>query len=174
MTDSAWQQMEAFSDAWLAEMADILAPYSEAWVLDSFHWWSRVWEYPWTLAQVVAVTPEGGKILDLGAGVSFFPYYVQDHLQNSTLVAADYDDSFPALYSAINARSPTAVHLTTTDARSEDSPDLQSGVYDTVYSISVATSQFLVLVIQILHSPATLPSACTLQSLHQYICLCTS
>jgi len=51
------------------------------WPRDPLHTWSRVWEYPYVLHHLRAMAAggqggDGGQVLDLGAGVTFFPFAV--------------------------------------------------------------------------------------------------
>lgn len=135
MQQAEWKSMQAWSNMWLHKHAKVLRG-KYPWVVDSFHWWSRVWEYPWTFSQLQRVIRAGDRVLDLGSGVSFFPYYVKHHLQVD-LLASDYDRRLPRIYAEINSKSDTTVRMTTADARSAISDDFSDGRYDVIYSVSV-------------------------------------
>jgi len=137
-----WKVMEVFSNNWVFQMKRILEPYyAKKWVLDSFHWWSRVWEYPWVFTQIKFLTPPSGHVLDLGCGVSFFPYLVQGYLTNinGSLIASDYNSNFVTIYNDMNDQSKQShkVTFTSMDARCSTCPDFVSESYDTIYCVSV-------------------------------------
>ena len=51
------------------------------WPLDSLHWWSRVWEYPYVYLHLARWRREYAghnlpKVADIGSGVTFFPFSV--------------------------------------------------------------------------------------------------
>eukprot|EP00038_Savillea_parva_P010608 m.191462 g.191462 ORF g.191462 m.191462 type:complete len:312 (+) comp18348_c0_seq1:70-1005(+) len=134
---SLFQSMEAASNEWIATNGDILAVYQKKWVLDSFHWWSRVWEYPYVYHQIHTVyQSHHDRILDMGAGVSFFPWYIKSKFPHSELIASDYDKRFPPWYDAINKRLDASLNvpLLTSDLRSAFFPNASC---DIVYSVSV-------------------------------------
>lgn len=75
----AFTSLEGAQDRFLAHEAEFRgADYR--WPRDALRWWSRVWEYPFTMhhlrrwrASVAAPAP---LVVDLGSGVTFFPFEV--------------------------------------------------------------------------------------------------
>lgn len=52
--------------------------YLRKWPSDALHWWSRCWEYPYVLYHLKEFKKGKGtlKVIDLGSGVTFFPFAV--------------------------------------------------------------------------------------------------
>jgi len=48
------------------------------------------------------------KIIDAGSGVTFFPYFVCDHLPGAQVVCIDSNPSYPPMFEAINKATPGA------------------------------------------------------------------
>ncbi|MDF1562239.1 MAG: class I SAM-dependent methyltransferase [Deltaproteobacteria bacterium] len=80
----AWREvlaeLERQQEAFLERESSFRSP-DYRWPRDSLHTWSRVWEYPYAHAQLRAhlVGKEGGersRVVDLGSGVTFFPFAV--------------------------------------------------------------------------------------------------
>lgn len=115
----AFHEMERFSDEFLATYADGLAPYSEKWVGDPLHQWSRQWEYPYVFERVDArvsnAESRGARVLDAGSGVTFFPYYLQSRLPVGQICCVDRDDNLAPIFRDINSRSAARVDFTTAE-----------------------------------------------------------
>jgi len=108
------------------------------WAIDALHWWSRIWEYPYVLFQLLEVKNRKSqhneiKILDFGSGVTFFPLLLHEMGFEVTCVDNDLtcvNDikkakdffNFPRLYSVLSEESKIP---------------LESNSYDIIYSISV-------------------------------------
>jgi 2-polyprenyl-3-methyl-5-hydroxy-6-metoxy-1,4-benzoquinol methylase len=136
MQSDTFQQMENFSDRWVTRNGPVLAGYSNKWVLDSFHWWSRVWEYPFIFEQLRSYVKPHMKVLDVGAGVSFFHWYLKKTiLSNSELIASDYDPTYKSIYEKLQQIEKVEVIQRTEDMR--DNSVYTSESFDAVYSISV-------------------------------------
>lgn len=65
------------------------------WPRDALHQWSRVWEYPYVLSNLLRLRPpvngsgQCSRVLDFGSGVSFFPFALAH--QGYRVVAFDVD-----------------------------------------------------------------------------------
>ena len=81
--DPYYAEITGYSKDFLARHADALAGYGRLWGQDPFMLWSRRWEYPFVVQKTIEygkAHPGPIKVLDAGSGVTFFPYYVCDHL----------------------------------------------------------------------------------------------
>ena len=81
--DPYYAEITGFSRDFLARHADALAGYGRLWGQDPFMLWSRRWEYPFAAQKTIEygkTHPGPIKVLDAGSGVTFFPYYVCEHL----------------------------------------------------------------------------------------------
>lgn len=59
------------------------AEYISKWPTDALHWWSRVWEYPYVYHLLNRASGDLSRetlptVLDVGSGVTFFPFAVAD------------------------------------------------------------------------------------------------
>lgn len=95
----------------LARHKDALAKYGRHWGQDPFVLWSRRYEYPYVGEAVLAFgrsqpADRPLRILDAGSGVTFFDYYLCDKLPQASVLCVDYDTSYHAMFSAINAATP--------------------------------------------------------------------
>jgi SAM-dependent methyltransferase len=76
---SIFQELEKSQEAFLAKFASYRDP-KYRWPIDPLHCWSRLWEYPYVLHQIRSRLIDPGaetlspRILDLGSGVTFFPF----------------------------------------------------------------------------------------------------
>lgn len=73
-----FRQLEKDQSDFLAKEPEFRSPDYQ-WPRDSLHTWSRLWEYPYTyyhLNEACKTFPEGRAphIVDLGSGVTFFPF----------------------------------------------------------------------------------------------------
>lgn len=132
-------KMEAFSNQFLEAVADILVPYSQKWVQDPLHQWSRQWEYAFTLLGIqasIANYSSNGQIhiLDAGSGVTFFPYYLANIFPNALVTCIDYDPSYGSLFASINKRVSHPVAFSNQDMHNINAPDSS---FDVIYCISV-------------------------------------
>jgi ubiquinone/menaquinone biosynthesis C-methylase UbiE len=74
--------------------------------------WSRKWEYPFVftrIAQFVRQKQSKTSILDVGSGVTFFPYCLVASLDNVRLACCDKTASWGPFFAGINARTPRSV-----------------------------------------------------------------
>lgn len=130
-----FKQMEQFCSAFLSRNAEALNQYSNRWVRDPLHQWSRQWEYPYVLSRVEAALPASGaaRVLDAGSGVTFFPYYLKALHPAADIYCVDSDEKLAVIYRQINA-SGEPVEFTCADLRKLDYP---AEWFDVIYCISV-------------------------------------
>ncbi|HEX3358896.1 MAG TPA: class I SAM-dependent methyltransferase [Tepidisphaeraceae bacterium] len=125
--DAFYTEITAYSRDFLSRNGEALKGYGKLWGQDPFKLWSRRWEYPFaaqkaieygsrdgasgmtsgsasSLAQSCPSTPL--KIIDAGSGVTFFPYFVCDHLPNAEFICIDSNPSYPPMFEAINRNTP--------------------------------------------------------------------
>ena len=73
---------------------------------DPFMTWSRMWEYTYAWVAVreasLAIN-EPVSVLDVGSGVTFFPYLIASVIDDSKMIATDADIRYPAMFKAIEA-----------------------------------------------------------------------
>jgi SAM-dependent methyltransferase len=124
------------ASAFLEENADVLAPYQRRWVSDPLHQWSRQWEYPYTLAQLEKriASVETTRILDAGAGVTFFPYFLADRHEQIEITCADSDPTLAGIHAAIRNPSRSRIHSGEADLRTLPYSDRS---FDAIYCLSV-------------------------------------
>lgn len=132
-----FRNMAKYSDSFFSEHRDLLETYR--WVKNPLRQWSRQWEYPFVL-QALRNFARGHRtpcVLDAGAGITFFPYYVANCLRKATVVCCDSDPTLIGLY-----RDVTAARLSSPCKVRFDHADLtnlpyESGTFDAVYCVSV-------------------------------------
>jgi len=136
------QEIKHFSREFLRKNRKLLTEYSNKWVADPFHHWSRQWEYPFVLREIEYFVRETQhpalKILDAGSGITFFPFLVRQQISQSQLTCCDSDQSIQPVFTAIADRDDHtsdrtidffAVDLATTQ--------LPANRFDVIYCISV-------------------------------------
>jgi SAM-dependent methyltransferase len=107
-TDLYRQHTDA-NRAFLEKHGPALAGYGRHWGQDPFRLWSRRWEYPWVAERLLGFgrqQPGPVSILDAGSGVTYFDYFVCEQLPAARVVCVDYDESYPAMFEAINRNTP--------------------------------------------------------------------
>ncbi|MBN2457248.1 MAG: class I SAM-dependent methyltransferase [Sedimentisphaerales bacterium] len=133
-----FSRMEKFSNNFITQNSEILTAYSRKWVLDPLHQWSRQWEYCFVFSHIqkYATTHQGEpiKILDAGSGITFFPYFLRENIQESVLTCCDVDTSLQKIFGDINTRTKSAVRFLHKDIRNTG---LESNSLAVIYSISV-------------------------------------
>jgi len=98
-------EMEAFSNAFVTKYAKAMKGYSNRWTADSFHLWSREWEYPFVFSYIQKFVSEYSgrlKVLDAGSGCTFFPYYITHVFPNCQIYCIDNDMSLFSNFKKIN------------------------------------------------------------------------
>ncbi len=96
-----FRNMESFADRWRTSHRVPLLRYQV--VRDSFHWWSRVWEYPYVVSKALEHLKafQSPWVLDLGSGVTFLPYLLKRKVPKLTAVACDVTD-YRSVFTEIN------------------------------------------------------------------------
>jgi SAM-dependent methyltransferase len=107
--DPYYSQITTYSRDFLARHANALAGYGRLWGQDPFKLWSRRWEYPFAAQKTIEygkAHPGPIKVIDAGSGVTFFPYFVCDHLPQAQVICIDSNPSYPPMFEAINQSTP--------------------------------------------------------------------
>jgi SAM-dependent methyltransferase len=112
-TEDIFLRMEKFSDNFIKKFTPALEKYP--WVIDPFHQWSRQWEYAFAysyLEEYLSRQPESmANILDAGAGITFFPYYIISVYNSVEVTCLDTDSSLSPIYEEINSTLDTSVEF---------------------------------------------------------------
>jgi SAM-dependent methyltransferase len=110
-SDPYYSEITGYSRDFLARHADALAGYGRLWGQDPFKLWSRRWEYPFAAQKTIEYGkshPRPLKIVDAGSGVTFFPYFICDHLPQAQVTCIDSNPSYPPMFEAINRATPNS------------------------------------------------------------------
>lgn len=106
------------------------------WPADPLHQWSRVWEYPYVWHHLSRLLPAGQtRVMDLGSGVTFFPFALA--ARGARVTCVDMDPVVERdLAKAVHSLRPTpgTVHFLKTNGTLLDAPD---SAFDAAYCISV-------------------------------------
>ncbi len=132
-----FRYIESFSNHFLATNHDLLLEYSASKPRDPMRNWSRKWEYPFVftrIAQFVRQKQSKTSILDVGSGVTFFPYCLVASFENVRLACCDNTARWGSLFAGINARTPRSVTFVPGDIHSLPFRDES---VDVMYCISV-------------------------------------
>jgi SAM-dependent methyltransferase len=109
--DPYYAQITGYSREFLARHGEALKGYGRLWGQDPFGLWSRRWEYPYAAQKTIEygkAHPGPLKIIDAGSGVTFFPYFVCDHLPAAQVTCIDSNPSYPPMFEAINRSTPNS------------------------------------------------------------------
>src|ERR1700744_2892065 len=94
--DPFYTEITTYSRDFLTRHAEALKGYGKLWGQDPFMLWSRRWEYPFAAQKTIEygqshppLTQQPLKIIDAGSGVTFFPYFVCDHLPQAQVICFD-------------------------------------------------------------------------------------
>lgn len=136
LASDGFREMETFSDQFLARNQSILARYSEKWVGDPLHQWSRQWEYPFVFNRLETILADSVKqrVLDAGSGITFFPFYIQHKIKSAEVYCCDSNPSLASIYRAINDGAENGAKFSPADMRMAPYEDHW---FDAVYCISV-------------------------------------
>src|SRR5262245_44409686 len=132
-----YADMERYSDLFLRCNGQHLIDYAKKWVSDPLHQWSRQWEYVYTFLEVAegeAKSTPPKQVLDAGAGLTFFPYYVKNRLNVLRMECCDYDRSLDAVYRKVNNNWEDRVTFSNEDLKHIT---YDSQAFDVIYCISV-------------------------------------
>lgn len=132
-----FKEIEKFSDAFIREAGSEISSYNKKWVRDPLHQWSRQWEYSYVIQQIKdhKKNKKGYRVLDLGSGVTFLPYYLINKSKVTEVVALDYDKSLQGLFDLVNKKLKTTVKFVHHDMRELNK--LKAEQFDAIYSVSV-------------------------------------
>ena len=131
---NTFKELENYSNEFISLQERLFPEFSKKWVKDSFHQWSRQYEYPFVAEALNNYFPENGRILDAGSGITFFPYYLKQKFPDSEIECCDYDTKLDIQFDRVNKEKNTGVNYFTTDIKNIKRPD---GHYSSIYCISV-------------------------------------
>jgi SAM-dependent methyltransferase len=136
--DPFYTQITTYSRDFLARHGEALKGYGKLWGQDPFKLWSRRWEYPFAAQKTIEYgqSHQGPlKIIDAGSGVTFFPYFVCDHLPQAQVICFDSNPSYPPMFEAINRATPGG-RVSFSNGMLQKLP-MESGEIDVIACISV-------------------------------------
>lgn len=135
-----FRTMETFSNAFVQKNAFLKSHYK--WVDDPLHQWSRQWEYSYVYSsikkyaadQTIPYSPI--KVLDAGSGITFFPYYMANTIENLDITCCDSDGELAPLFDQVNQSTGVGERMkfVRTDLHTLPSED---NSMDAIYCISV-------------------------------------
>lgn len=136
LSSDLFLHLESYSRKFLEVNQAELSEYSEKWVSDPLHQWSRQYEYPFVYAAISSFFDEDQsfRVLDAGSGATFFPYCLKENFRNSQVFCCDYDEMVGGVYDAINHKAETDVGFSKADLRHLPYADNE---FDALYCISV-------------------------------------
>lgn len=134
LESSTFKALENYSDEFINLQERLFPEFSKRWVKDSFHQWSRQYEYPFAAEALDEYFPEKGRILDAGSGITFFPYYLKEKYPDAEIECCDYDPKLKTQFDRVNKEKNTGVNYFTADIKNVERPD---GHYSSIYCISV-------------------------------------
>ncbi|MCB1736865.1 MAG: class I SAM-dependent methyltransferase [Gammaproteobacteria bacterium] len=136
LESESFREMEGFSDEFLADSRRFLQGYMKKWVNDPLHQWSRQWEYSFVYNKLkqFSGTTERFDVLDAGAGVGFFPFYLDKQFPSANIHCCDYEPLLPAIYEQLNARHQSHVEFLNNDLKALS---YEAESFDVVSCISV-------------------------------------
>jgi len=132
-----FQHIETFSNHFLATNQDVLLEYSASKPRDLMRNWSRKWEFPFVFTRIAQFTrhkKSKTSILDVGSGVTFFPYCLVSSFDNVELECCDNDARWGSLFARVNARTAASVKFASGDIH--DLPFKDESL-EVIYCISV-------------------------------------
>lgn len=137
-SDPYYSQITTFSQEFLTRHGQALSGYGKLWGQDPFKLWSRRWEYPFAAQKIIEYGRlHSGpiKIIDAGSGVTFFPYFVCEHLPQAQVICIDSNPSYPPMFDAINRATPDS-RVSFTQGMLQKLPMENAGI-DVIACISV-------------------------------------
>jgi SAM-dependent methyltransferase len=129
-----FKAIEEFSNDFVRRVGAIIQKYNFRWVSDPLHQWSRQWEYPYIVSHAHHLNTHSA-VVDLGAGISFLPYYLKRIVGLSDVLAVDYDTELTGLYKKVNNVLHECVSFQRGDIRQLNG--IADRSVDFVYSVSV-------------------------------------
>ncbi len=134
ISGSTFREIEKYSDEFIVLQDRLFPEFSKKWVKDSFHQWSRQYEYPFCSESLAKHFSGQGKVLDAGSGITFFPYYLKEKYHEAEIECCDYDPKLEMQFERVNKEKQTGVKYFTADIKNISKPD---GCYSAVYCVSV-------------------------------------
>jgi SAM-dependent methyltransferase len=129
-----FSKLEKYSDEFTILQKELFPEFSKRWVKDSFHQWSRQYEYPFAADAISDLSAGKGRILDAGSGITFFPYYLKEKYADIQIDCCDYDPKLKEQFERVNSKLNKNIQYFDADIRFIAKPD---NYYDAVYCISV-------------------------------------
>ncbi len=129
-----FSELEESSDKFTLLQKALFPEFSKRWVKDSFHQWSRQYEYPFAAYALERFAGAPSKVLDAGSGITFFPYYLSEKYPDMKIECCDYDPELKSQFVRVNSKLGADIKYFDADIRRIDRAD---GTYDSVYCISV-------------------------------------
>lgn len=137
ISSNSFKEMEKFSEVFILRNKKELQEYIYKWVEDPLHQWSRQWEYPYVFSKIINTVENNNvktNILDAGSGVTFFPYFLKNKINNSSIFCCDNDKSLDSIYQKINDKTKDTLKFSNTDLRDLN---FENESFDIIYCISV-------------------------------------
>lgn len=136
--DSTYADMKGFSDGFRRNNATALEYYSNKWVADPLHNWSRRWEYLFVYERLKEMMNRRNcdslNVLDAGSGINFFPHFILTRYANISIQCCDHDSQLEIDARKLVAPAVQAVSYSVQDISALTYPD---AFFDAVYCISV-------------------------------------
>lgn len=137
-SDITYNKMERFSDEFLRKNANVLKFYSNKWVVDPFHTWSRIWEYIFVYEKLREMAgfhnSENLNILDAGSGLTFFPHFIVNQCPNISIQCCDYDPKLETEAKKLVVQRPDSISYSKQDI---SKVSYENATFDAIYCISV-------------------------------------
>jgi len=139
LSSESYRAMLAHSERFLVAAGRSLRRYRWSPAANPLCNWSRRWEYPFAAQRLLAFADASAgrpfRLLDAGSGVTFFPYFLAEQIDNAQVVCCDSNPSYERVFDSINAaRHTDAVRFARSGLR--DIPLDTAGV-DAICCVSV-------------------------------------
>lgn len=134
LNSSIFKELEKYSDEFIKLQEKLFPEFSKKWVKDSFHQWSRQYEYPFVAEAIKEHASGEVRILDAGSGITFFPYYLKEKYPDAEIECCDYDPALKTQFDRVNIEKNAGVNYFTADIKNIEKPD---GYYSSIYCVSV-------------------------------------
>lgn len=136
--DGTFNAMKQFADDFRAANADALRYYTERWVANPIHNWSRRWEYPYVFGRLrewaESRPPGPARVLDAGSGLTFFPHFAASRLEDTDFECGDLDARLIGDAKRLAPPASGRVGYSHLNIERNAYPD---GAFDVIYCISV-------------------------------------
>lgn len=132
-----FEKIETFSNNFIKLNSKILGKYSQKWVTDPLHQWSRQWEYPFVYQEILKLRKRRKgtlKILDAGSGITFFPYLASKTIPGTKIECIDSDSDLIETFKRVNKKTGRNIKFVKSDIHKLPYKDDD---VDAIYCISV-------------------------------------